>query len=221
MKTMKLSILYNMVKGMVSTLPFYFFTFLPLNTDAQTFTQRIQTSANGEGTVTIHHDATIDALVNGNSNVSTEHTTPVKPTKPTTPAKPTKPTTPTKPIQATTTPEKPNNSQQQVAENHADNGNEAPATSVKRYRTTGYRVQVFRGGNSKADRQKAESAGNRIRDAYPQHEVYVEFFSPEWTCRVGNFRDIEEARQMRDEVRKMGFETATIVRGKIIVSIPQ
>ena len=219
---MKFGILYNMVKGMVKTLPFYFFTFLPLSVGAQTFTQRIQSSTAGEGTVTIHHDADIDRLVNGNSTATVEHTTtPDKPTK-TTPTKPTKPTTPTKPVQ-TTTPEKPNNThnQQQVAENNSDNGNEATSPSVKRYRTTGYRVQVFRGGNSKADRQKAESAGNRIREAYPRHEVYVEFFSPEWTCRVGNFRDIEEARQMRDEIRKMGFENATIVRGKIIVTVPQ
>jgi len=38
---------------------------------------------------------------------------------------------------------------------------------------------------------------------------------------VGNYRDIEDARHMRDALRKMGFDAATIVRGKIIIKVPQ
>jgi len=224
---MRLNLLYNMVKGMVKILPFYLFTFLPLNAGAQTFTERIQQQATGEGTVTIQHDAVIDQLVNGTVSTQPVQTnTPNKQTTSNSPSKPNKQTannTPSKP----NTQHQTNNNQQQTANNQqqqqlVENHSESTVdTPVKRYRTSGYRVQVFRGGNSKADRQKAESAGNRIREAYPGHAVYVEFFSPEWTCRVGNFRDIEEARKMRDEIRKMGYETATIVRGKIIVSVPQ
>ena len=217
---MRLNLLYNnMVKGMVKILPFYLFTFLPLNAGAQTFTDRIQQQATGEGTVTIHHDVVIDQLVNGTTNTQPVQTgTPNKQTT----------STPSKPNKQTAT-----NHQTPVTQNQTPvTQNQTPVTQdqtpvtqedapVKRYRTTGYRVQVFRGGNSKADRQKAEGAGNRIREAFPGHAVYVEFFSPEWTCRVGNFRDIEDARKMRDEIRRMGFETATIVRGKIIVTVPQ
>ena len=220
---MRLNLLYNMVKGMVKFLPFYLFTFLPLNAGAQTFTERIQQQVAGEGTVTIQHDAVIDELVNGNSTpVSSQTTTPAKPPKQTTPTKPNKQTATNHQLSNTQQPT-PNTNHQtpNTQEQTASNQEQSADTPVKRYRTSGYRVQVFRGGNSKADRQKAESAGNRIREAYPGHAVYVEFFSPEWTCRVGNFRDIEDARKMRDEIRKMGYETATIVRGKIIVSVPQ
>ena len=217
---MRLNLLYNnMVKGMVKILPFYLFTFLPLNAGAQTFTDRIQQQATGEGTVTIHHDVVIDQLVNGTTNTQPVQTgTPNKQTT-STPSKPNKQTathhqTPVTQNQTPVTQNQTPVTQDQTPVTQED----AP---VKRYRTTGYRVQVFRGGNSKADRQKAEGAGNRIREAFPGHAVYVEFFSPEWTCRVGNFRDIEDARKMRDEIRRMGFETATIVRGKIIVTVPQ
>ena len=82
-------------------------------------------------------------------------------------------------------------------------------------------MQVFRSGNTGNDRQQAEAAGSKIRNAYPDEDVYVEFFAPDWTCRVGNYRDIEDARHMRDALRKMGFDAATIVRGKIIIKVPQ
>ena len=36
-----------------------------INADAQTFTQRIQKTVQGQGTVTIHQDKTIEELVNG------------------------------------------------------------------------------------------------------------------------------------------------------------
>ena len=231
---MRLNLLNNMVKGMVKILPFYLFTFLPLNAGAQTFTDRIQQQATGEGSVTIHQDDSIEQLVNGNSSATTVQTsTPTKPNKQTTntPNKQTGTNTPNKPNKQTAnnTPvsqqqenhqEQQQEQQQQLANEHQQESG-SNEVAVKRYRTTGYRVQVFRGGNSKADRQKAERAGNRVREAYPSQQVYVEFFSPEWTCRVGNFRDIEDARKMRDEIRNMGFENATIVRGKIIVSVAQ
>ena len=198
-----------------------------ITSSAQTFTDRIQQQVTGEGTVTIHHDVVIDQLVNGTINTQPVQTsTPNKQTA-STPSKPNKQTANTQNQTPTTNHQTPSTQHQTpVTQNQTPTTQQQTPTTqedtpVKRYRTTGYRVQVFRGGNSKADRQKAEGAGNRIREAFPGHAVYVEFFSPEWTCRVGNFRDIEDARKMRDEIRRMGFETATIVRGKIIVSVPQ
>ena len=220
---MRLNLLNNMVRSMVKILPFYLFTFLPLNAGAQSFTDRIQQQTTGEGTVTIHHDAAIDQLVNGTINTQPVQTnTPNKQTGSNTPGKPNKQTATNH--QSASTQHPSSNTQQQTPNTQQQSvSTQEPTadTPVKRYRTTGYRVQVFRGGNSKADRQKAETAGNRIREAFPGHAVYVEFFSPEWTCRMGNFRDIEDARKMRDEIRRMGYETATIVRGKIIVSVAQ
>ena len=85
------------------------------------------------------------------------------------------------------------------------------------YKTTGYRVQAFAGGNTRSDRQKAERTGNAMRQLFPGEDVYVRFYSPRWVCRVGNYRTYEEAHEKMIAIRKMGYESATIVKGKIIV----
>ena len=177
--------------------------FISVSADAQTFTQRVQQNNEGEGSVVIEHSAFIDDLVNNAQTAA--------------PKQPEKATTSTKsqPITQPTT--------KAVTPKEENNGGTQDTDSItyKRYRTTGYRVQVFRGGNSKNDRQQAEAASSKIKKAYPDEDIYVEFFSPDWTCRVGNYREIEDARRMRDQLRKMGFDAATIVKGKIIISIPQ
>jgi hypothetical protein len=86
------------------------------------------------------------------------------------------------------------------------------------YKTTGYRVQAFAGGNTRKDRQRAEQTGNTLRQLFPGEEVYVHFYSPRWICRLGNYRTYEEAHEKMLEVRKMGYESATVVKGKITVS---
>ena len=195
----------HIVKKVFMVLPFYLFTFLP--SSAQTFTERVQQSMTGEGTVIIYHDALIDQLVN---NPPTLH------------KHPDKPAATTKTQHVTQTPVKP--IQQSGVTNEGNTTQDTDSVSgiaYKRYKTTGYRVQVFRSGNTGNDRQQAEAAGSKIRNAYPDEDVYVEFFAPDWTCRVGNYRDIEDARHMRDALRKMGFDAATIVRGKIIIKVPQ
>ena len=176
--------------------------FISVSADAQTFTQRVQQNNEGEGSVVIEHSAFIDDLVNNAQTAA-----PKQPEKTTTTAKSQPITQPTKAV----TPKEENNGGTQNTD----------SITYKRYRTTGYRVQVFRGGNSKNDRQQAEAASSKIKNAYPDEDIYVEFFSPDWTCRVGNYREIEDARRMRDQLRKMGFDAATIVKGKIIISIPQ
>lgn len=85
------------------------------------------------------------------------------------------------------------------------------------YKVTGYRVQVFSGGNSRADRQKAQKAGNDVKMRFPNQPVYVHFYSPRWICRVGNYRSLQQAQWMLKEVKKMGYTSAIIVKGKITV----
>jgi hypothetical protein len=86
------------------------------------------------------------------------------------------------------------------------------------YKVAGYRVQAFAGGNSRADRIKAEQTGNNIKAQFADVPVYVHFYSPRWICRVGNYRTYEEAHQMLVSLRKLGYSQATIVKGKITVS---
>ena len=195
---------YQIIKKVLVLLPFYLFTFLPLN--AQSFTQRIQQEKAGQGSVTIHESAEIDQLVNeaklGNvgSPSSTTKSTTTKPTKTTT-------NEPTKTTSQTSQDETPD---------------EGPVDNTKKimtggYKINGYRVQAFAGGNSRKDRQQAEQVGNQIKNNFPGVPVYVHFYSPRWICRVGNYRTYEEAHQMLLSLRKMGYSEAVVVKGKITV----
>jgi hypothetical protein len=89
---------------------------------------------------------------------------------------------------------------------------------LRGHKVMGYRVQAFAGGNSRKDRQQAERVRNSIKSHYPNVPVYVHFYSPRWICRVGNYRTYEEAHQMLVSLRALGFEQATIVKGKITVA---
>lgn len=86
------------------------------------------------------------------------------------------------------------------------------------YKVNGYRVQVFAGGNSRADKQKAQQAGSAVKRAMPDQPVYVHFYSPRWICRVGNYRSYEEANRVLSQVKKLGYRQACIVSGKINVA---
>ena len=85
------------------------------------------------------------------------------------------------------------------------------------YKVMGFRVQAFAGGNSRQDKAKAEQIGEKIKAAIPGEPVYVHFYSPRWICRVGNYRTYEEAHQMLQAIRKLGYTQASIVKGKISV----
>ena len=85
------------------------------------------------------------------------------------------------------------------------------------YKINGYRVQAYLGGNSRSDREKAQQVGNAIKKKYPLEPIYVHFYSPRWTCRVGTYRTYEDAKKMLDNVKKMGYKEATILKGKITV----
>lgn len=87
----------------------------------------------------------------------------------------------------------------------------------KSYKAMGFRVQVFAGGNSRNDRQKAQNIGNDIKMNYPDQPIYVHFYSPRWICRVGNYRSYEEAHRMLLNVKRLGYKQACIVKGKISI----
>lgn len=76
------------------------------------------------------------------------------------------------------------------------------------YKTQGYRIQVFSGGNSRADRQKAETAGVVMKANFPSEPIYVHFYSPSWKCRMGNYKSLEEARRLLAQVKKLGYRQA-------------
>ena len=189
---------------------------IPVGAGAQTFTQRLQKQPSaGQGSVTIHQSDSIDKLVNTTVLTTTKSSTTTKTSTPsttssssatshtsatTTTSKSTAIATATQPVE---TPDTTNLSQKMIRNGH---------------KVMGYRVQAFAGGNSRKDRQKAEQTRNSIKSHYPNVPVYVHFYSPRWICRVGKYRTYEEAHQMLVSLRELGFDQATIVKGKITVA---
>ncbi|MBR2015793.1 MAG: SPOR domain-containing protein [Prevotella sp.] len=166
---------------------------------AQSFMERLKMPGRDNAKVTVHQDAAIDELVNGRPTIIVSNSTKA-------PAK--------KNVNA-------NNNAKAEKEVVSADQTEPDYHNVpvirKTYKTNGYRVQVFAGGNSRSDRQKAERTGNTIKINFPDEPVYVHFYSPRWICRVGNYRTYEEAHQILTAVKQLGYEQATIVKGKITV----
>ena len=187
--------------------------------DAQsTFTERLQKSNSGEGKISVTQDKSIDALVNGSSAV-TKQPENIKPEQK---------------DKVTTSKEKADKEQAESKDKEkvAPKDNESQAIVVvpdtadvhkkvmKGVKINGYRVQVFAGGNSRNDRLKAERTGESMKSSFPSVPVYVHFYSPRWICRIGNYRTYEEAHEMLQRVKQLGYDSAIIVKGKITVQYP-
>ena len=180
------------------------------------FTERLQKSKVGEGKVTVHESKAIDELVNGKT------------------AEPQS----TRPATTTVTPQKPADKKDNDAVSKQDKTIDKPSdtpdqatiivtdtTDHKKmikngYKINGYRVQVFAGGNSRNDRLRAEKTGSEIKALFPGVPVYVHFYSPRWICRIGNYRTYEEAHEVLNRVKDIGYQSAIIVKGKITVQYP-
>ncbi|MBR5325181.1 MAG: SPOR domain-containing protein [Prevotella sp.] len=174
-----------------------------------TFTQRLQQSNQGEGKVTVKQSKEIDNLVNGTSNNTISSPTvnrkqqEKEKTNDQATAKEVKPLkAPSEKLDSTIVSDSTANNQKKV---------------MKGYKISGYRVQVFAGGNSRSDRIKAEKTGSEIKSLFPGVPVYVHFYSPRWVCRMGNYRSYEEAHEVLNRVKNLGYQSAIIVKGKITV----
>ena len=177
-----------------------------------TFTQRIQKSNAGEGKVTVTQSKEIDDLVNGPQDV----VTPVKQNTQTTPSnQTTQKTQTTQNTQSTQkqAEEKPQQTQRPQVSTQPEMTPDTTYTDesrkkvLKGYKVNGYRVQVFAGGNSRDARVKAEKTGREINALFPGEPVYVHFYSPRWICRMGNYRTYEEAHQILNAVKKLGYKS--------------
>lgn len=176
-----------------------------LNASAQTYLDHLQVHEVGKGTVTVHQSQEIDKLVNGtNPNV-------IQVKKTAAPKVIEKNAEKTE-VAIKKTPEK--------TEETLDNTVVDTSKKVMRngYKVSGYRVQVFAGGNSRADKTKAEQISNQIKAYFPGQPVYCHFYSPRWICRMGNYRTYEEAKAILSRVRELGFSQASIVKGQITVT---
>ncbi|MCD8260423.1 MAG: SPOR domain-containing protein, partial [Bacteroides sp.] len=83
-------------------------------------------------------------------------------------------------------------------------------------KTTGYRIQVFAGNNSRDARNQANDMAEKVKSTFPELPVYTYFSSPRWLCRVGDFRGIEEANAMMRKLKATGnFKEVSIVKEQI------
>lgn len=192
--------------------------FCALTADAQTFLDALRKTETGRGKVTVIQSDAIDSLVNGttqqkntpvsNSNTTQHQGTTTQLVPPPTQTKPTEPAPKEHISNTTTTSENPD------MEPVVDTRKKVMRNS---YKTQGYRIQVFSGGNSRIDRQKAETAGAVMKSNFPKEPIYVHFYSPSWKCRMGNYKTVEEARALLAKVKKLGYNQACIVKGTISV----
>ena len=219
----------NLIKKVIWVLPFCLFTFLPLPVQAQKYLDHLQQSKAGQGTVTVTQSPEINDLVNGKPK-------PVETLKPVPQAEvPQQPqtdkTTPvaqaTKPEPSDSVPQKHEEPKKRKVigyENYNVTTEDGTTIVDKRKKVmsnakkvSGYRIQAFAGGNTRADRVKAEQAGNKLKNTFPDQPVYVHFYSPRWICRMGNYTSYNEAARLLKQVRKLGYPQACIVKGKITV----
>ena len=183
--------------------------------DAQsTFTQRLQQSNQGEGKVTVKQSKEIDNLVNGPTNVtsSSQSQTAINRKQQEKEKEQTATKQDKKEIKQTLV-----QSETRDSIDVSDSAEDNHKKVMRGYKINGYRVQVFAGGNSRNDRIKAERIGSEIKSLFPGVPVYVHFYSPRWICRMGNYRTYEEAHEVLNRVKNLGYQSAIIVKGKITV----
>ena len=186
------------------------------------FTQRLQQSKSGEGKVTVTQDKAITDLVDGPSTiVPAQQQTESRPGGQNTQ----KPLVQKDDKQEPKAQQAPAEEKRQLAVEQQMSSPDTTYVEDTRkkvmkggYKINGYRVQVYAGGNSRDARRKAEKTGREINTLFPGEPVYVHFYSPRWICRMGNYRTYEEAHQILNAVKKLGYKSAIIVKGKITVS---
>ena len=208
-----------------------------MTANAQTYLEHLKQKNQGQGVVTVNQSKAIDELVNGKQIAPQDNKTKTTP-------QPQKNLTDTqrkntepqhKEGTATTqhklAPDSLKKNETAKEGNHESNTQKAenkeetdmPVVDMRKkvmrksYKVTGYRVQVYAGGNSRNDRLKAEQTGNNIKMKFPDQPVYVHFYSPRWICRMGNFKSLAEAQKVLAKVKALGYKQACLVKGQITV----
>lgn len=217
---MKHKLLIAILVGVLASLPIAAFS-------QQTFTQHVISQKAGEGKVVIHTDAKTDSIINN--------------TKPT-PAKrdANDKKLDRKNSQSSKTSSHTSDTSRHSTNHHAaesrrheettqgrshEGSNEEEAHTPRhtyinreRVRQTGYRIQIYTGGNSHQDKAKAYNIGAKCRKAFPELSAYPRFMSPRWICRVGDFRTREEALKYVRRIRaKRISREAHVVRCEVLL----
>lgn len=174
-----------------------------IGSQAQTsYTERLQKVESGKGVVVIHQSEIIDRLVN--------NTVPNKGTAP-------KSSTVVPPVGNQTHHASAKAHEVRGAAGHDTTSSEHHITNTAanpntrlhinrlRRKAKGYRICIFTGGNSRADRTKAQQMGAKCRSKFPELAVYTNFLAPRWVTHVGDFRTMQEAQKYVKLIRRSHF----------------
>ena len=80
----------------------------------------------------------------------------------------------------------------------------------------GWRVQIFVSNNFESATVKQEQAKSQFKEEH--YNVYLIFETPYYKIRVGDFVNRQEAEELRDKAREMGYKQAFLVPSKVMVS---
>ena len=85
----------------------------------------------------------------------------------------------------------------------------------------GYRVQVYFGGNQRANQTQAQKVGSKVTGMFPELRAYTTFESPHWRCRVGDFITYDDASAYMHKIKAKGIAEAMVVKSEIYVTAEQ
>lgn len=166
-----------------------------LTVQAQTFTQHLQKTDAGGGSLVIVQSAEIENAVNTKKSSAKERGN-------------------RKPA--------PTGHDSTAVRGHHGDGDSRHDSGTPHYDAThkpermmGYRIQIYAGprGEGQATARRMEA---KCRKALPGLATYVKFIQPRWTCRVGDFQTRQDAEVFLKKVRDANISSqVTIVRCEI------
>ena len=87
-------------------------------------------------------------------------------------------------------------------------------------RMAGYRIQVFADNNPRTAKNEARARARNIVNRFSDYPSYVEYKSPYWRTRIGNFRTHDEAEKAAAALKE-AFPSYSreirVVRDRIII----
>jgi SPOR domain len=83
---------------------------------------------------------------------------------------------------------------------HQDKRIEALLVNKKSLTVSGFRVQVFSSNIQRTAKNNAFGIEKQIQEVFPNQPVYVNYTSPFWKVRVGDFKTKAEAQAFRNQL---------------------
>lgn len=186
----------------------------------QTYTEKLRQNEAGKGTVIINQSPEIEQVVNGKAQQKAETKGRIT----------TLPATGSKPVVAGTSANEGKKSTNATTTSHASTSHATTTNATNksektknatssvshnsnstqshtyinraRHKARGYRICIFTGGNSRADKQKAIEMGNKCRAKFPELASYPSFEAPRWVTHVGDFKTREDANKYVSKIRR-------------------